>query len=112
MHMWRVSPGVFLMSGLGNMGAMEGYFPLFRFSGPSGMPPKSKRDREELKREWAAIPEFPGLKEAELHISDAVRSMGAKNMRTPLNAFSRRRSWAAPAATGAWRSCMIWANTA
>ena len=28
---------VFLMSGLGNMGAMEGYFPLFRFSGPSGM---------------------------------------------------------------------------
>ena len=57
MHMWRVSPGVFLMSGLGNMGAMEGYFPLFRFSGPSGMPPKSKRDREELKREWAAIPE-------------------------------------------------------
>lgn len=33
MHMWRVSPGVFLMSGLGNMGAMEGYFPLFRFSG-------------------------------------------------------------------------------
>lgn len=61
MHMWRVSPGVFLMSGLGNMGAMEGYFPLFRFSGPSGMPPASKRDRDELKREWAAIPEFPGL---------------------------------------------------
>lgn len=42
MHMWRVSPGVFLMSGLGNMGAMEGYFPLFRFSGPSGMPPNPK----------------------------------------------------------------------
>ena len=58
------------MSGRGNRGAMEGYFPLFRVSGPSGMPPKSKRDREELKREWAAIPEFPGLKEAELHISD------------------------------------------
>ena len=64
MHMWKVSPGVFLMSGLGNMGAMEGYFPLFRFSGPSGMPPKSKRDREELKREWAAIP-------VEQHIRDA-----------------------------------------
>ena len=23
MHMWKVSPGVFLMSGLGNMGAMD-----------------------------------------------------------------------------------------
>lgn len=112
MHMWKVSPGVFLMSGLGNMGAMEGYFPLLRFSGPSGMPPKSKRDREELKREWAAIPEFPSLKEAELHISDAVRAMGSKNIKMPLNASSRRRSWAAPVATGAWRSCMTRANTA
>lgn len=76
------------------------------------MPPKSKRDREELKREWAAIPEFPSLKEAELHISDAVRAMGSKNIKMPLNASSRRRSWAAPVATGAWRSCMTRANTA
>lgn len=36
MHMWRVAPSVFLMSGLGNMGAMEGYFPVFRLSGPAG----------------------------------------------------------------------------
>ncbi len=96
MHMWRVSPGVFLMSGLGNMGAMEGYFPLFRFSGPSGMPPKSKRDREELKREWAAIPEFPGLKEAELHISDAVRAMGTKKYEDAFECFQQAAELGSP----------------
>lgn len=96
MHMWRVAPGVFLMSGLGNMGAMEGYFPLFRFSGPAGMPPKSKRDREELKREWAAIPEFPGLKEAELHISDAVRSMGTKKYEDAFECFQQAAELGSP----------------
>lgn len=96
MHMWRVAPGMFLMSGLGNMGAMEGYFPLFRFSGPSGMPPKSKRDREELKREWAAIPEFPGLKEAELHISDAVRAMGTKKYEDAFECFQQAAELGSP----------------
>ena len=110
MHMWKVSPGVFLMSGLGNMGAMEGYFPLFRFSGPSGMPPKSKRDREELKREWAAIPEFPGLKEAELHISDAVLAMGSNKYKDAFECFQQAAELGV--ATGAWRSCMTRANTA
>ncbi|MFR1411415.1 MAG: hypothetical protein ACLSUW_03345 [Akkermansia sp.] len=109
MHMWKVSPGVFLMSGLGNMGAMEGYFP-FPFSGPSGMPPKSKRDREELKREWAAIPEFP-VEEAELHISDAVLAMGSKSIKMPLNVPAGGGT-GCPRATGAWRSCMTRANTA
>lgn len=42
MHMWRIQPGCFLMSGLANAGA-SGYMPIFRFSPPSGMPPKSKR---------------------------------------------------------------------
>lgn len=44
------------------------------------MPPASKRDRDELKREWAAIPEFPGLKEAELHISDARARYGLEKI--------------------------------
>ena len=42
------------------------------------------RDR---KREWAAIPEFPGLKEAELHISDAVRAMGSKKYEDAFECF-------------------------
>lgn len=89
MHLWKTAPGVFLMSGLGNMGPLEGYFPLFRFSGPSGIPPKSTRDREEVKREWAAIPEFPDLKEAELHIADAVRAMGSKKYGDALECFQQ-----------------------
>lgn len=96
MHMWRVAPGVFLMSGLGNMGAMEGYFPLYRLSGASGMPPKPNRDRDELKREWAAIPEFPGLKEAELHISDAVRSMGTKKYEDAFECFQQAAELGCP----------------
>ena len=106
MHMWKVSPGVFLMSGLGNMGAMEGYFPLFRFSGPSGMPPKSKRDREELKREWAAIPEFPGLKEAELHISDAVRAMGSKKYKDAFECFQQAAELGCP--RGYWGMAFLY----
>lgn len=96
MHMWRISPGVFLMSGLGNMGAMGGYFPLFRFSGPSGMPPSSKRNRDELKKEWAAIPEFPGLKEAELHIADAVSAMGSKKYGDALECFRQAAELGSP----------------
>lgn len=76
------------------------------------MPPASKRDRDELKREWAAIPEFPGLKEAELHISDAVRAMGSKKYEDAFECFQQAAELGSPAATGAWRSCMIWANTA
>lgn len=106
MHMWRISPGVFLMSGLGNMGAMEGYFPLFRFSGPSGMPPKSKRDREELKREWAAISEFPGLKEAELHISDAVRAMGSKKYEDAFECFQQAAELGSP--RGYWGMAFLY----
>lgn len=106
MHMWRVSPGVFLMSGLGNMGAMEGYFPLFRFSGPSGMPPASKRDRDELKREWAAIPEFPGLKEAELHISDAVRAMGSKKYEDAFECFQQAAELGSP--RGYWGMAFLY----
>ena len=106
MHMWKVSPGVFLMSGLGNMGAMEGYFPLFRFSGPSGMPPKSKRDREELKREWAAIPEFPGLKEAELHISDAVLAMGSKKYKDAFECFQQAAELGCP--RGYWGMAFLY----
>lgn len=89
MHMWKVSPGVFMMAGLGNMGAIEGYFPVCRFSGPAGVPPKSTRDREELRKEWAAIPEFPDLKEAELHISDAVRAMAGKKYGDALECFQQ-----------------------
>jgi len=106
MHMWRISPGVFLMSGLGNMGAMEGYFPLFRFSGPCGMPPSSKRDRDELKREWAAIPEFPGLKEAELHISDAVRAMGSKKYGDALECFRQAAELGSP--RGYWGMAFLY----
>ena len=106
MHMWRVSPGVFLMSGLGNMGAMEGYFPLFRFSGPSGMPPASKRDRDELKREWAAIPDFPGLKEAELHISDAVRAMGSKKYEDAFECFQQAAELGSP--RGYWGMAFLY----
>lgn len=106
MHMWRISPGVFLMSGLGNMGAMEGYFPLFRFSGPSGMPPSSKRNRDELKREWAAIPEFPGLKEAELHISDAVRAMGSKKYGDALECFRQAAELGSP--RGYWGMAFLY----
>lgn len=106
MHMWRVAPSVFLMSGLGNMGAMEGYFPVFRLSGPAGMPPKSKRDREELKREWAAIPEFPDLKEAELHIADAVRSMGTKKYEDAFECFQQAAELGSP--RGYWGMAFLY----
>lgn len=42
MHMWKVSPGVFLMSGLGNMGAMEGYSPFSVFPVPPACLPSPK----------------------------------------------------------------------
>ena len=50
MHMWKVSPGVFLMSGLGNMGAMEGYFPFSVFPVRPACLPSPKGTGEELKR--------------------------------------------------------------
>lgn len=106
MHMWRISPGVFLMSGLGNMGPMEGFFPLFRFSGAAGTPPKSKRDREELKKEWAAIPEFPDLKEAELHIADAVRAMAGKKYEDAFACFQQAADLGCP--RGYWGMAFLY----
>lgn len=81
MHMWRLQPGCFLMAGLANMGA-SGYIPVFRISPPSGMPPKSRKDRNKLKSEWAAIPEFYEFIKAERFLANAVFAMSHKNTRT------------------------------
>lgn len=70
------------------------------------MPPKSKRDREELKREWAAIPEFPGLKEAELHISDAVLAMGSKKYKDAFECFQQAAELGCP--RGYWGMAFLY----
>lgn len=101
MHMWRIQPGCFLMSGLANAGA-SGYMPIFRFSPPSGMPPKSKKDRDKLKSEWAAIPEFYEFAKAERFLSNAVFAMSHKSIRKPSSISRKPPTSAAPTVTGDW----------
>lgn len=110
MHMWRLQPGCFLMAGLANMGA-SGYIPVFRISPPSGMPPKSRKDRNKLKSEWAAIPEFYEFIKAERFLANAVFAMSHKNTRTRCSSSKKRRIWAAPTDTGDWPTCTGWDPT-
>lgn len=95
-HMWKVSTGIFLMSGIGYMGDREGYFPLYRFSRAAGKLASSKRDKDEVKREWDAIPEFPGLKEAEFHIADAVHALGSKKNKDAFECFQQAADLGCP----------------
>ena len=99
MHMWRIQPGCFLMSGLANAGA-SGYMPIFRFSPPSGMPPKSKKDRDKLKSEWAAIPEFFEFAKAERFLSNAVFAMSHKKHPEALQHFQKAADLGSP--NGYW----------
>lgn len=99
MHMWRIQPGCFLMAGLANMGA-SGYIPVFRFSPPSGMPPKSKKDRDKLKTEWASIPEFYEFAKAERYLSNAFFAMDHKRYPEALQLFRKAADIGSP--NGYW----------
>lgn len=99
MHMWRIQPGCFLMTGLANMGAM-GYIPVFRISPPAGMPPKSKKDRDKLKSEWAAIPEFYEFTKAERFLSNAVFAMSHQKYPEAFQLFQKAADIGSP--NGYW----------
>ena len=99
MHMWRLQPGCFLMAGLANMGA-SGYIPVFRISPPSGMPPKSRKDRNKLKSEWAAIPEFYEFIKAERFLANAVFAMSHKKYPDALQLFQKAADLGSP--NGYW----------
>lgn len=99
MHMWRVQPGQFLMTGLANLGK-EGYIPIFRFSPPAGMPPKSDKKRDILKSEWAAIPEFYEFTKAEQHLSNAVFAMSRDKHQNALEFFEKAADIGSP--NGYW----------
>ena len=99
MHMWRLQPGCFLMAGLANMGA-SGYIPVFRISPPSGMPPKSRKDRNKLKSEWAAIQEFYELIKAERFLANAVFAMSHKKYPDALQLFQKAADLGSP--NGYW----------
>lgn len=99
MHMWRIQPGCFLMAGLANMGA-SGYIPVFRISPPAGMPPKSKKDRDKLKSEWAAIPEFYEFTKAERFLANAVFAMSHKKYQDALQLFQKAADLGSP--NGYW----------
>ena len=99
MHMWRLQPGCCLMAGLANMGA-SGYIPVFRISPPSGMPPKSRKDRNKLKSEWAAIPEFYEFIKAERFLANAVFAMSHKKYPDALQLFQKAADLGSP--NGYW----------
>lgn len=99
MHTWRLQPGCFLMAGLANMGA-SGYIPVFRISPPSGMPPKSRKDRNKLKSEWAAIPEFYEFIKAERFLANAVFAMSHKKYPDALQLFQKAADLGSP--NGYW----------
>lgn len=107
MHMWRLQPGCFLMAGLANMGA-SGYIPVFRISPPSGMPPKSRKDRNKLKSEWAAIPEFTNSSKRNASWPMRYSPCPIKNTRTRCSSSKKRQIWAAPTDTGDWPTCTGW----
>lgn len=99
MHMWRIQPGCFLLAGLANMGS-TGYMPVFRISPPAGMPAKSKKDRDKLKSEWAAIPEFYEFTKAERFLANAVFAMSHKKYPDALRLFQKAADIGSP--NGYW----------
>ncbi|MCB5932115.1 hypothetical protein LJB63_22545, partial [[Eubacterium] rectale] len=82
-----------------NMGA-SGYIPVFRISPPSGMPPKSRKDRNKLKSEWAAIPEFYEFIKAERFLANAVFAMSHKKYPDALQLFQKAADLGSP--NGYW----------
>lgn len=95
MHMWRIEPGRFLMTGIANQGT-SGYMPVFRFSPPSGMPPKSKKDRDKLKTEWASMPEFYEFAKADRLLSDGVFAMSHHKNEAALQHFKNAADIGSP----------------
>ncbi len=96
MHMWKLGDGQFIYAGLGRDG---GVFPVFRMSGPHGLP-KSSRPRDVVKAEWDAIPDFPDLKEAEKYIQQAIALMAKKKNKDALELFKKAADLDSP--RGMW----------
>ncbi len=96
MHMWKLGEGQFVYAGLGRDG---GIFPVYRMSGPHGLP-KSTRPRDVVKAEWDAIPDFPDLKEAEGYIQDAIGLMAKKKNKEALELFKKAADLESP--RGMW----------
>lgn len=64
------------------------------------MPPKSKKDRDKLKSEWAAIPEFYEFTKAERFLANAVFAMSHKKYQDALQLFQKAADLGSP--NGYW----------
>ncbi len=106
MHMWKVSPRRFPHVRPGQHGSHGGLLPPFSvFPVPPACLP-SPKGQGGTEKEWAAIPEFPGLKEAELHISDAVLAMGPKKHKDAFECFQQAAELGCP--SGYWGMAFLY----
>ena len=64
------------------------------------MPPKSRKDRNKLKSEWAAIPEFYEFIKAERFLANAVFAMSHKKYPDALQLFQKAADLGSP--NGYW----------
>ena len=100
-------PACFFMSGLGNMGAMEGYFPVFRFSGPA-------RHASQVQEGPGGVEEgmggHSGISRSEgggtPHFRTPCRSMGTKKYKDAFECFQQAAELGSP--RGYWGMAFLY----